>query len=94
MGHCGCGTSRRVTQLHLFLIFVSTMSYSTGSLPLTDIDINTQAGRLNDCDYKKMAEELTELRYGTHSVILFSMMIQYLIQEEVLRSSNSTDRSL
>jgi hypothetical protein len=46
---------------------MSTMSYSTGGFPLADIDVNT--GRLNDCEFKKMAEELTELRYGTQVII-------------------------
>lgn len=41
---------------------MSTMSYSTGSLPLTNI-----TGHLNN--FEKMAEELTELWYGTQSVI-------------------------
>jgi hypothetical protein len=38
---------------------MSTTSYPTYSLPLIDI---------NDCEFEKMAEELTELRYVTYFV--------------------------
>jgi hypothetical protein len=38
---------------------MSTTLYATYSLPLTDI---------NDCEFEKMAEELTELWYATYFV--------------------------
>jgi hypothetical protein len=48
--------------------YMSTTSIYS-SLPLTDIDVNINHLLVNDCEFKKMAEELTELRYGAHSVI-------------------------